>query len=201
VADWLDSHGDDLTDYRDVGRGVKADMVVGIDLLTFNLHEGQTLLKGRAKVGVKVYDMTKGGELVYKLRQECRPENGGNVTEKRQLRTIFVACWPKKAQFLPRGDGQKLWDRRAVLGKLAIASAVLAPSAVQASFLLRPWSGIAIIGRHRLFLSMIGVVFPFPAQGILQFTLRWAAHGVSGWSLTTRGFILPARRAYLCCRR
>ena len=55
VADWLDSHGDDLTDYRDVGRGVKADMVVGIDLLSFNLHEGQTLLKGRAKVGVKVY--------------------------------------------------------------------------------------------------------------------------------------------------
>ena len=46
VADWLDSHGDDVTDYRDVGRGVKADMVVGIDLLSFNLHEGQTLLKG-----------------------------------------------------------------------------------------------------------------------------------------------------------
>src|SRR5262245_39996833 len=50
VADWLDSHGDDVTDYRDVGRGVKADIVVGIDLLAFNLHEGQTLLKGRAKV-------------------------------------------------------------------------------------------------------------------------------------------------------
>src|SRR5262245_36307278 len=30
VADWLDSHGDDVTDYRDIGRGVKADMVVGI---------------------------------------------------------------------------------------------------------------------------------------------------------------------------
>src|SRR5215213_6757521 len=65
VADWLDSHGDDVTDYRDIGRGVKADMVVGIDLLNFNLHEGQTLLKGRSKVGVKVYDMKKGGELVY----------------------------------------------------------------------------------------------------------------------------------------
>src|SRR5947209_12972167 len=29
VADWLDNHGYYVTDYRDVGRGVKADMVVG----------------------------------------------------------------------------------------------------------------------------------------------------------------------------
>jgi hypothetical protein len=94
VADWLDSHGDDLTDYRDVGRGVKADMVVGIDLLAFNLHEGQTLLKGRAKVGVKVYDMKKGGELVYESapKEVNWPENGArHVTENEaNFRTIFV---------------------------------------------------------------------------------------------------------------
>jgi hypothetical protein len=94
VADWLDSHGDDVTDYRDVGRGVKADMVVGIDLLTFNLHEGQTLLKGRAKVGVKVYDMKKGGELVYESapKEIAWPENGArHVTENEaNFRTIFV---------------------------------------------------------------------------------------------------------------
>lgn len=94
VADWLDSHGDDLTDYRDVGRGVKADMVVGIDLLAFNLHEGQTLLKGRAKVGVKVYDMTKGGELAYESapKEIAWPENGArHVTENEaNFRTVFV---------------------------------------------------------------------------------------------------------------
>jgi hypothetical protein len=94
VADWLDSHGDDVTDYRDVGRGVKADMVVGIDLLTFNLHEGQTLLKGRAKVGVKVYDMQKGGELVYEAapKEIAWPENGArHVTENEaNFRIIFV---------------------------------------------------------------------------------------------------------------
>jgi hypothetical protein len=94
VADWLDSHGDDVTDYRDVGRGVKADMVVGIDLLTFNLHEGQTLLKGRAKIGVKVYDMKKGGELVYESapKEIAWPENGArHVTENEaNFRTIFI---------------------------------------------------------------------------------------------------------------
>ena len=94
VADWLDTHGDDVTDYRDIGRGVKADMVVGVDLLGFNLHEGQTLLKGRAKVGVKVYDMKKGGELVYESapREIAWPENGArHVTENEaNFRNNFV---------------------------------------------------------------------------------------------------------------
>jgi hypothetical protein len=94
VADWLDSHGDDVTDYGDVGRGVKADMVVGIDLMTFNLHEGQTLLKGRAKYGVKVYDMKRGGELVYEAapKEFGWPENGArHVTENEaNFRTVFI---------------------------------------------------------------------------------------------------------------
>lgn len=94
VADWLDSHGDGVTDYRDVGRGVKADMIMGIDLLSFNLHEGQTLLKGRAKVGVKVYDMTKAGELVYESapREIAWPENGErHITENEaNFRTTFI---------------------------------------------------------------------------------------------------------------
>jgi hypothetical protein len=94
IADWLDTHGDDVTDYRDIGRGVKADMVVGIDLLTFNLHEGQTLLKGRSKSGVKVYDMKKGGELVYESapREFSWPENGArHVTENEaNFRTVYI---------------------------------------------------------------------------------------------------------------
>jgi hypothetical protein len=95
IADWLDSHGDDVTDYRDVGRGVKADMVIGIDLLSFTLHEGQTLLKGRANVGVKVYDMKKsGGELVYESapKEIAWPESGArSVTDNESnFRTVFI---------------------------------------------------------------------------------------------------------------
>lgn len=94
VADWLDTHGSDITDYRDVGRGVKADMVMGIDLLAFNLHEGKTLLKGRAKVGVKVYDMKKGGELVYEAapKEIAWPKDGArHVTENEAgFRTTFI---------------------------------------------------------------------------------------------------------------
>jgi hypothetical protein len=95
VADWIDNQSGDLTDFRDVGRGVKSDMVVGIELLSFNLHEGQTLLKGRARVGVKVYDMSKGnGELAYESapKEIAWPQNGArHVTENEaNFRAIFI---------------------------------------------------------------------------------------------------------------
>jgi hypothetical protein len=100
IADWIDSRSEDLTDYRDVGRGVKADMVVGIDLDSFSIHDGQTLLKGRAKVGVKVYDMAKGGEVVYEVpvKEISWPENGSrSVTENEaNFRTIFIHTLAQK---------------------------------------------------------------------------------------------------------
>ena len=100
VADWIDGRNDDITDYRDVGRGVKADMVVGIDLVSFNIHEGQTLLKGKARVGVKVYDMAKGGEVVYEspVQEIAWPENGArHVTENEaNFRAIFIHTLAQK---------------------------------------------------------------------------------------------------------
>jgi hypothetical protein len=94
IADWMDTQDQDLTDYRDVGRGVKADMVVGIDLISFSVHEGQTLLKGRSKVGVKVFDMQKGGEVVYETppREIAWPESGArHVTEDEgNFRTTYL---------------------------------------------------------------------------------------------------------------
>ena len=84
IADWIDSQNQEVTDYRDVGRGVKADMVVGIDLISFNIHEGQTLLRGKATVRVRVYDMAKNGEVVDpgETKEIAWPENGArHVTE------------------------------------------------------------------------------------------------------------------------
>jgi hypothetical protein len=100
IADWIDNQSQDLTDHRDVGRGVRADMVVGIDLRSFSIHEGQTLLKGRAKVGVKVFDMTKGGEVVYESppKEISWPESGArHVTENESnFRTIFIHTLAQK---------------------------------------------------------------------------------------------------------
>jgi len=94
IADWIDSQNQDLSDYREIGRGVKADMVVGIDLLSFSVHEGQTLLKGRAKVAVKVFDMKKGSEVVYEspAKEIAGPESGArHVTEDEgNFRTTYL---------------------------------------------------------------------------------------------------------------
>jgi hypothetical protein len=100
INDWIDTHDDDLTDFRDVGRGVKAEMVVGVDLESFTLHEGQTLLKGRANVAVKVFDMTQNGKVVYETpsREIAFPKNGArHVTESEaNFRTIFLHTLAQK---------------------------------------------------------------------------------------------------------
>jgi ABC-type uncharacterized transport system auxiliary subunit len=94
VADWFDNHNQDIADYADIGRGVKADMVLGIDLESFSIHEGQTLLKGRALVTTRVYDIKKGGEVVYESpqREIAWPENGArHVTENEtNFRVAFI---------------------------------------------------------------------------------------------------------------
>ncbi|MEX2172895.1 MAG: hypothetical protein WD872_00950 [Pirellulaceae bacterium] len=100
VADWFDNHDQDVADYGDIGRGVKADMVVGIDLEGFSIHEGQTLLKGRAAVATRVYDMQRGGEVVYEspVREISWPESGArHVTENEaNFRTAFIHTLSQK---------------------------------------------------------------------------------------------------------
>jgi hypothetical protein len=61
LADWVDKH--DWHDYREVGRALKADMVVGIDLERFELARGSTLLQGQADVRLAVYDVHQGQRL------------------------------------------------------------------------------------------------------------------------------------------
>jgi len=66
IADWIDRKGWDEIDYREVGRGVKADRVVAIDLTGFRVREGGSLFKGHADLIVTVFDMTKGGQEVFR---------------------------------------------------------------------------------------------------------------------------------------
>ena len=66
IADWVDQNDWDEVDYREVGRGVKADRVLAIDLSNFRLYEGQSLYRGRANVKLTVLDMTDGGKEVFR---------------------------------------------------------------------------------------------------------------------------------------
>ncbi len=54
---WEDEN--EWDNYIQIGKALKADMVVGIDLDQFSLLQGQTLYQGKASVEVSVYDLSK----------------------------------------------------------------------------------------------------------------------------------------------
>ncbi|HEY6565382.1 MAG TPA: hypothetical protein VIY86_12850 [Pirellulaceae bacterium] len=65
ITDWIDHEGWDEVDYREVGGGVDAQMVIGIDILSFSLHEGNTMYRGRSDMELTVFDMDQGGKVVW----------------------------------------------------------------------------------------------------------------------------------------
>jgi hypothetical protein len=55
VARWIDENS--WVDYPTLGKSLDADLVVGVDLEEFRLHEGSTLYRGRATAHVRVFDV------------------------------------------------------------------------------------------------------------------------------------------------
>ena len=93
VAEWMDEHT--WEEYVEVGKAVKADMVVGIDLEQFDLLLGQTVYQGKASVEVKVYDCATGACVFTKRPpQSVYPPNHVISTMSKQeadFRREFVA--------------------------------------------------------------------------------------------------------------
>ncbi|TWT86190.1 hypothetical protein Mal64_39310 [Pseudobythopirellula maris] len=63
VDQWLDEN--DSENYVELGKAVKADMVVHIDLAHFELFKGKTVYQGNADVTIDVYDVKNQGKLAY----------------------------------------------------------------------------------------------------------------------------------------
>jgi hypothetical protein len=94
VTKWTDENT--WEEYPEVGKAVKADMVVGIDLESFSIFQGQTLYQGKANATIHVYDCSKGGKQVFEkiLPQSVYPPNSAVPTSDRleaQFRREFVA--------------------------------------------------------------------------------------------------------------
>ena len=75
VDEWTDEHS--WQEYTEVGEALNADMIVGVDLETFNIYAGQTLYQGKANIRLLVYDVAKGKEPVFEktLPQSVYPPN------------------------------------------------------------------------------------------------------------------------------
>lgn len=63
IAKWTDENT--WEEYVEVGKAMKADMVVGVDLESFSIFQGQTLYQGKANATVRVFDCKNGGKEVF----------------------------------------------------------------------------------------------------------------------------------------
>ncbi len=61
----IEASGERDVDLESIGDKVKANRLLAIDLSEYALRDGPTLYRGRCNVQVKVYDMSKQGEIVY----------------------------------------------------------------------------------------------------------------------------------------
>ncbi len=86
VAQWLDENT--WEEYVEVGKAMKVDMVVGIDLEGFSTFQGQTLYQGKADATIWVFDCRDGGKVVFEkpLPQCVYPPNAPIPTSERTER-------------------------------------------------------------------------------------------------------------------
>jgi hypothetical protein len=93
IAQWTDEH--DWDEFTEVGKAMKADHVLGIEIEEFKLYQGQTLYQGRARVKVVVHDMKQNGDVVFEkaLPEIIYPPNAGIPTSEKaeeEFRKQFI---------------------------------------------------------------------------------------------------------------
>lgn len=83
VAKWTDENT--WEEYSEVGKALKAEMVVGIDLESFSIFQGQTLYQGKANATIRVFDCRKGSKQVFEktIPQSVYPPNAAIATSDR----------------------------------------------------------------------------------------------------------------------
>ena len=66
VDQWYDENAND--DFVAIGKGVKADFVVGIDLESFSLYQGANVYRGNATAAITIFDIKDHGEVVFEKK-------------------------------------------------------------------------------------------------------------------------------------
>ncbi len=83
VQQWRDTKGWDAIEFIDIGRGVKAEKVVAIEMTNLKLRDGATLYRGRAEVTTTVYDVeSRTEEFRRHLEEFTYPETAGQYTSE-----------------------------------------------------------------------------------------------------------------------
>lgn len=93
VSKWADENT--WEEYPEVGKAMKADMVVAVDIEGFSIYEGQTLYQGKANATIRVFDCKKNGKEVFRktIPQCVYPTNAPMPASERtepEFRAEFV---------------------------------------------------------------------------------------------------------------
>ncbi len=98
VARWIDENA--WNDYPTLGKALDADIVVGIDLEQFRIHEGSTLYRGRASAHVRVYDVAEKTVLFEKRFDDFTFPGDSAVPStdqsEAQFRSLFLQVLSRK---------------------------------------------------------------------------------------------------------
>ena len=83
ISHWRDTNGWDSLDFAEIGEGVKADKVIGIELGNFSLRDGPTLYCGTSDVTITVINVATGEVDFTKSLEEYRyPTMAGQHTSE-----------------------------------------------------------------------------------------------------------------------
>ncbi|WP_145354755.1 hypothetical protein [Roseimaritima multifibrata] len=94
ISDWRDSNGWDQLDFITIGRGVKADKIVAIELTDLRLQDGKTLYRGQVSATTTVFDVKTGKrEFRRHVDDYSYPITGGQYTSETteaKFRRVFL---------------------------------------------------------------------------------------------------------------
>jgi len=96
ITEWKREHDWSEGDYRMLGEGVEAEMVLAVEVPSYGVHDGQGLYRGQAEAEVQVFDLTgEDAQVVFQrqLPPLTFPKQGGYATTeytKRQFESAFL---------------------------------------------------------------------------------------------------------------
>ena len=95
IEEWIDNNNWNESEYVELGRGIKADMVVAIEIASYSLTEGSTLFKGQADTTITVYDIEKDGQVPYSTTPQhfVFPKHGRPAiqTSEREFEAFYLS--------------------------------------------------------------------------------------------------------------
>lgn len=112
IDQWIVGQGGSESNFADIGRGVKADYVIAIDMVNFSLREGATMYRGKCDLSVAVHDMAKEGKVTFRknVGQYTFPTMAGASaleTDETKFRKIYLSRVAERAarHFFPYEAG------------------------------------------------------------------------------------------------